>query len=162
MNHRKSHNDYWNTRQISLAISEQCNIIECDIISLRGNILLSHSWRPFKWMTYGYATKYLSFIKSWELNDKLILQIDIKTASEYAEGFIVDINYFRNDRVKILLSANNKWYTGDREKVMMNLYNVCKFLGINVELYSEFKKNNDIETIKLYDKKPWYKKINHF
>jgi len=163
MNHRKSHNDYWNSRQISLAISEQCNIIECDIIPLRNQFRLSHSWRPFLWMTYGALDKYLSFVQSWTRNNRLILQIDIKfSCPAYAPLLVLKMMEYHNESVKIILSANNRWYTGDREAVANDVCNLARSCGLNIELYSEFKKNNQIETLQLHKSEPWYKKINHF
>ena len=58
----KSHNDYFVRPQLLKALKAGCKIIEIDVIYLNGEVLLSHSFRPFKWMTYGEAEDYFKMM----------------------------------------------------------------------------------------------------
>ena len=79
---KHSHNTYWNEGGAVEALHNDCNIIECDVIYKNGNVMLSHSWRPFKFMCYGPLGKYLEYFSGSKNNRIIYLYIEIKTGDE--------------------------------------------------------------------------------
>lgn len=147
---KKSHNDYWCKNKISDALSSNCDIFEIDIVFIKDEVMLNHSWRPFKCMTYGSASKYFN-----ELPDGKVLEIEIKTGDRRIIDKLVNLILKRKELTYIIFANNSM-------KDRMNIvYSVClRASGTGVKIYSseyDFKISNDcqIESVDLFPKNKW-------
>lgn len=173
---KQSYNDYWNgftylwkwilnllrikyinNRQINDATLHECGIIKVDVIYKKGEVLLSHSWRP-RCLTYGRLEDYLIKLNDIKIKSTLYLYIEIKTSDEKITYKILDFILRKYKNINYIIGAKNKIYSRKREKIANELLDR---LGKYVMIYhiEDFKKNID-EIHKLYK----YKKIrlNHF
>jgi len=162
---KKSHNDYWAEPQILRAIAHDCRIMEIDVIYLRGWAMLSHSWRPFFFLTYGMVKKYFSFFDKYSGPDKLYLLVDIKTSNRdivpVLERFIMSCE---NKYVDFLIRFDEN--NDRRREVATELFQRVEQSG-KVFIYHRwvhFMKQDGyiIETINLYKGLPLWKRLNHF
>jgi hypothetical protein len=161
----KSHNDEWVYPQIYKALDTGCGIIEIDVIYCKNNVCLSHSWRPFPFMTYGNALKYFEFCKNYRGKKTIYLMIDIKTTNKKIIPILENyIFQFANDRVIFLIrfDKNNK----KRKSIAEEIYNTSKIWG-NIQIYEKWIEDtklcgHEIVTLDLFKKLPWYKKLNQF
>jgi len=157
----KSHADQWNHNQINFAIHNGCSIIEIDLIYLRGEILLSHSWRPFKWMTYGPAEKYFEFCKNYKGQEPIYLMIDIKTTNrKIIPRLQAWFSYYGNGKVNFLIIFDEK--NKKRKAISEAIY-----YGSHGKRSDDWadgirEMGHEIITKNLYEAELWYKKLNHF
>jgi hypothetical protein len=115
---KKSHNDYFCKHQIIDALNANCDILEIDVIIIRGEVMISHSWRPFKWLTYGKAEKYFKACKD---NEK-ILEIEIKTTDYKIINVLLKLilKYRTEDSIYILSSNND-----EERKHIVDMIHAC-------------------------------------
>lgn len=151
----KSHNSYWN-ENISNQVGVGINMLEIDIIYLRGGLWLSHSWRPFTWMTYGKPLKYFQYGYS----NKIYIQIEFKTTNKKAFPILAElIRKYSCSNIIFLIDGYNRWH-GKREDAAWEFY--LRYHTFNIRWYKSFKEYHNIKPLDLYESKPWYKKLNHF
>lgn len=161
----KSHNDYWNAKPIYKAIAKNCFILELDIAYINKELVLSHSWRPFRSMTYGSVKIYSDFCMGYALDQELFLVIDLKTSRVDALPLLIDfIDDCKNSKVKIILRMS--YSLRCRTNMAEELYDVINHRGYikrSDEWYNELRwKGISITTLELYKDKPWWKRLNHF
>lgn len=156
---KKSHNSQWNKHQILDAFAHGCDIIEADVI-WDGDFYLSHSWRPFESLYYGRLIDYLEYFKKYKGSRKLYFQIDLKFDNlDFCYRFTTLLLAHKNDRVMYVLSGGTEYL----KTTIKKLY-TCS--ADNIMLWDEFKKwvNGiaEVEVLKLYKRKSWLKRMNHF
>lgn len=140
-----SHNDYWCRYKFNHALNEGCNIIELDIIYLKGKLYLSHSWRPVSWLTYGDPEEYFRRAVFYK-NKNIYLYIEIKTSDERAIPLLLNLIDKYDKGIYILIKGINRWFSPRRKKIADEIYKQ----NDNVMLFDNFNINNDIECHDLY------------
>jgi hypothetical protein len=154
----RSHNDYWNQSQIHDALSVGCNMIETDVIMHRGEMYNTHSWRPCACMMYGRLEDYLSFFYKYKGFPKMYFYIELKSHDEkIIDKMIQLLSQYNNPLVTYIIGG----IEGKRREIAEKIYWVMKPL-IDISFYPVWEKGKGIDTIYLYKKLPWYKKLNHF
>ena len=123
---RQSHNDYWSKHQVYDALNAGCNIIEIDVIYLRGNLYLSHSWRPLSCLTYGSPEMYFEKLASCSGGNakNIHLYIEVKTGNMKAVPLLTDlINKYPAINVLIYGSGDSgRFYVALETMWNCNLY----------------------------------------
>lgn len=157
-NFKHSHNDYWNKPQLLKALKAGCNIFEADVIYQCGEVLMSHSWRPFKWMTYGEAESYFQFLKSY-VGEQIYLYIEIKTSDYRIVAKLYHlIQKYGTGNVTILINGINRWFSKDRYDIAMQVL----YFRSDIHWFPDWKVKKKIERVELYKSKSWYKRLNHW
>jgi hypothetical protein len=153
---KHSHNDYWNKYCIDTAYVNNCEIIEIDVIYLRGELYMSHSWRPFGFLAYGKLEKAFEKIVRYNIAENirkniygeglnLYLYLEIKTSNWRAIQLLNKlIKKYRS--LNILINGIDKWYSTERRRNALFVF----FCNDNVQRYDFFKAQNNIERVELY------------
>ena len=178
INNRQSHNDYWNgvttlwrwiwwtlkmqyinNRQFELALLEDCNIIECDIICRKGKLLLSHTPFKPKFLCYGELDYYFKKMLN-HIHQEVYLYIEIKTSDYLTIELVRNLIDTYGGKIKILIGGKDKWFSRKREYIATEIY--FQNLHKNVEIFEKWKQGKEIERVELYKNKSWYKKLNYW
>lgn len=141
---RHSHNDYWSKKKFYHAVNEGCQIIEADIICLRGKLFLSHTWRPFGFLTYGDPEYYFKQIYHNYRDKDLYLYIEIKT-SDYRAIQLVSNLIDKYPGVKVLIGGKDKWFSPNRGYIAREIWQRNE-----VQEFEYFRKSHSIESLDLY------------
>lgn len=146
-NNKHSHNDYMNQKIIFHALNKGYNILEADVICINDNLYLSHSWRPHKKLTYGPLSKYFAGLELYSKKE-IYLYIEIKTSDLRTISLVTDLINEYHGKIKILIKGIDKWFSPSREYIADEIHKNNK--NKNVQLYDEFKVNNEIKRDKLF------------
>jgi len=159
MRYKKSHRDQNTTPQVITAIKNECNILEVDFIYLYGDLVCSHSWRPFKCLCHGTLSSYIEKLdyllempSLWNIENLekplLYIQLDFKTVNKKADETLLKIILrYQNKPVSFLLSGGSFM---KRDKRAIDFYNKNKDKLKNIQLYDEWKIGKEIETVDLF------------
>ena len=144
-----SHNDYWCRSQFYKALKAGCNIFEVDVMLVDGELMMTHSWRPFKWLCYGKLESY--FEKIHKLRDKeLYLYIEIKTSDEkilYKLSTLIG----KYPGIEILIKGIDKWFSPKREYIAKELMRSNPLL----KSFDEFIQGKEYKRVDLYAGSIW-------
>lgn len=134
----KYHNAYWNSDRQDI----DADIIEIDVIWRLGKLKLSHGV-----ITYGDAEEYFKLLN----HGVNILCLELKTSNPKA---VEEIKYlYDRYNVPCLVDAVRRWYhIGDRVKASYDT---------GLTRWIDFSRNNNVEIVKKYKSKPWWKRIWH-
>jgi len=112
MNYKKSHMDQKCRPYATKAIENGCNILEVDIQSACGKIVLGHNWRPK--LPFLFDCTLENYLKRVPFG--VMVQLDIKeicltdrSRKKFAERIADVINKYK-DEITFLISANNGFY----------------------------------------------------
>lgn len=149
MKYLHSHNDYFNRSQFFKALKEDCNIFEVDVMLVGGELMMTHSWRPFKWLCYGKLESY--FEKIHKLRDKeLYIYIEIKTSDEKIIYKLTTlINQYPG--IRVLIKGIDRWFSVGRKHIAEEV-EAFNPLVLN---FDRFKHGADYERVKLYKDDKW-------
>ena len=149
MKYLHSHNCYWNRSQFYKALKAGCNIFEVDVMLVGGELMLTHSWKPFKWLCYGKLESY--FEKIHRLRDKeLYLYIEIKTSDEkilYKLSTLIG----KYQGIKILIKGIDRWFSPKREYITKELMRSNPIL----KSFDEFIQGKEYKRVDLYSGSIW-------
>ena len=149
MKYLHSHNDYHNRSQFFKALKADCNIFEVDVMLIDGELMMTHSWRPFRWLCFGKLKDYM--FRFYTLNKKnKYLYIELKT-SDYRAIHKLHILISQYPDMKILIKGIDRWFSPDRAKNAELIKNRCD----NVEFFDDFIKGKDYERVDLYKSSLW-------
>lgn len=157
-----SHNDYWCTRPLWDAIEYGCNMVEGDIIYLHNKLMLSHSWRPFRFMCYGELEEtYLNSIHQYCTDNpqkELWMYVEYKDSNEKINDILYNLflNYQIANLHYTISAQNEKWYHKKRFKTAMKFYANYKdelhLLWKTTELVEQY----EIKKVDLFPKSIWH------
>lgn len=157
-----SHNDYWTDVPFYTAVTQGANMFEADIIYYCGELLLAHSWKPFKCMYCGeLEEKYLLPMRmhvTTNPNSELWLYIEYKSGSKKMNPLLYDLlSKHKHPKLHYTISAlNNTWYQKPRHVQAQKFMNTYKDdLGLTWETDLETQFGSDYERRDFYTKKWW-------
>lgn len=147
---KQSHNDYWNRVKLHRALNENCNIIEVDVIYLRGDLYCSHSWRPHPALTYGRLEEYFKAMERYG-EKEVYLYVEIKTSDWRAIDTMGKL-LKKYPGVKVLVKGVERWFSPDREWIARVITRQNK----NAQSYDEYRARvGQNEIAKLYKITNW-------
>lgn len=160
------HNIYWlikNGKKLQSVYDKygKADIVEIDAIYYKGDVMCSHSWRPWKWLMYGKADYYFEAFKKYKGNKKVYFYIELKTGEEKIIYKLVTLMHNnKNDNVTYIIGGKAKT---KRETIANKIY-WRTTVYCNVEWAKDFfkERKKEIERKELYKNKPWYKRLNYF
>jgi len=150
-----SHNDMWNRSQFYTALKAGCNIFEVDVMLVGDELMMTHSFRPFKWLCYGKLESY--FEKMHRLRDKeLYLYIEIKTSDEKIIYKLTTlINQYPG--IRIVIKGIDKWFSVGRKYIAEEV-EAFNPLVIN---FDRFIQGADYKRVDLW-KDSWWRRWNRW
>jgi hypothetical protein len=159
------HNIYWLGSSEKLQdvcdIQPDSAIYEIDVIYHKGDVMCSHSWRPFKCMMYGKADNYFKAFKGYKGQQKIYLYVELKTDDEKIVFKLKELMR-KNHNENVIYIVGGKSGTG-RESIARQIFQQT---GVNLktewapDFFREHK--DEIEKRYLYRNKLWWRRLNHF
>jgi hypothetical protein len=149
MTYIKSHNDYWTDPQVQTAVKHNCNIFEADIILLDGDVMIRHSWRPFKRWCCGSLESYLKKMIKY-VTYPSVLQIEVKDPDTriVSKTCKILLDYYPKFKSPITFAM----YGGDelnRDKYAKSIYTKLKD-KLPIVIWNTWKVDKDITTLDLF------------
>jgi len=149
MNYKKSHRDQKVRPYATKAIEAGCNILEIDIQSACGKIVLGHNWRPK--LPFLFDCTFEDYLK--RVPAGTILQIDIKevclteySRSQFANKIAKALEPYLG-KFEILVSANDGFYRFETMSVLFNKLVQC---GFKPRTWGLWKIDKEITTVDLW------------
>lgn len=156
-----AHNVYWNRYGYIDAREHDADIIEIDVIYHKGDVMCSHSWRPWKCLMYGKADNYFKAFERWNGGSIVFLYIELKTDDEKIVYKLVEMmKKYKNDRVFYIIGGKQGT---DRESIADNIFQQTRTYCKTQWAPHFFNKHKDvIQRIEIYKNKPLWRRLNHF
>lgn len=139
---RCSHNDYLNCidDQVNRAAYFGCDMLEVDVIQIRGKAMLAHGWRPFRFLCHGTLEQYLQKAAG----TKKIIYIELKEASPEMQQALYDELIKYPDQLYLVSSKKIDFDTC--VNAAYEFFNKFKDF-FKLRIFDEFKQSNDIQYI---------------
>ena len=165
-----SHNDYYTRNKILDALGEGITAVEADIVFIGDEIMLSHSWRPFKSWTHGnFIDEYLNPLYKIALSGKkMTLIIELKSVKMFGykrrlkqiKTLSLLLSGYSHENLEYVIGCQYRWFHQFWRLVWLyDFHRYCKDQGYKLKIKDKRLCTDYNEQVDVFQKYGFLKRI---